>query len=196
MLGLYRRHYSARYRAIAALIPDGSSVLDLCCGPAILYTRYLRRRQVSYTGLDLSEPFIARLNERGGCGLVWNLREDAPLPQADYVVMQASLCHFLPDPVPVLDRMLQAARLRVIVAEPIRNMASSGTRLIAAIGRRFTDPGDGHSAQRFTEETLDSLFAGYSPLIADAFYVPGKREKVYLLDAGQTAPVTLRTRSA
>ena len=33
MLALYGRHYGARYRAVADLIPDGSSVLDLCCGP-------------------------------------------------------------------------------------------------------------------------------------------------------------------
>ena len=46
MLALYGRHYFARYRAIADLIPAGSSVLDLCCGPAILYSRYLRNKNV------------------------------------------------------------------------------------------------------------------------------------------------------
>ena len=37
MLALYGRHYAARFRAIAELIPAGSSVLELCCGPGILF---------------------------------------------------------------------------------------------------------------------------------------------------------------
>jgi hypothetical protein len=101
MRALYGRHYAARYRAVADLIPAGSSALDLCCGPGFLYERYLRPKGVSYTGLDLNPRFVDRVCRVGGRGLVWDLGEDQPLPPADSVVMQASLYQFLPDPAPV-----------------------------------------------------------------------------------------------
>jgi trans-aconitate methyltransferase len=183
MRGLYGRHYAARYRAIAELVPDGASVVDLCCGPATLYTRYLRQKSVDYTGLDLNERFVARVNEAGGRGRVWNLRSGDALPAADYVVMQASLYHFLPEPGPLLDRMLAAATERVIVAEPVRNLASSANPFLATIGKRFTDAGDGEQAHRFTERTLDEFFTPYRSRVARQSLIAGGREKLYVLTA-------------
>lgn len=183
MRGLYGRHYTARYRAIAELVPAGASVVDLCCGPATLYTRYLRHKSVDYTGLDLNERFVARVTEAGGQGKVWNLRSDQPLPAADYVIMQASLYHFLPEPGPVIDRMLAAATEQVIVAEPVRNLATSDNPVLATIGKRFTDAGDGEQAHRFTEPTLDEFFAGYGAQVLRQSLIAGGREKLYVLSA-------------
>lgn len=183
MRGLYGRHYGARYRAIAELVPDGAAVVDVCCGPATLYTRYLREKDVEYTGLDLNEGFIARLDEAGGHGRVWNMHSDDALPVADYLVMQASLYHFLPDPAPVLDRMLAAARKQVIVAEPVRNMATSDNRVLAAAARRFTDAGDGAQEHRFTETSLDDFFRAYQTRVAQRSLIAGGREKLYVLTA-------------
>ncbi|MBF6300024.1 hypothetical protein IU459_21120 [Nocardia amamiensis] len=183
MRGLYGRHYAARYRAIAELVPSGASVVDLCCGPATLYTRYLRHKSVDYTGLDLNERFVARVTEAGGQGKVWNLRSDQPLPTADYVIMQASLYHFLPEPGPVIDRMLAAATEQVIVAEPVRNLATSDNPVLATIGKRFTDAGDGEQAHRFTEPTLDEFFAGYGAQVVRQSLIAGGREKLYVLSA-------------
>ncbi|MFC9896527.1 class I SAM-dependent methyltransferase [Nocardia sp. NPDC127579] len=183
MRGLYGRYYAARYRAVAASIPAGASVADVCCGPATLYTRYLREKSVDYTGLDLNDGFIAELTKAGGRGLVWNMNSDAALPAADYVLMQASLYHFLPDPAAVLDRMLAAARTQVIVAEPIRNLATSDNRLLAAVGQRFTNAGTGTQAHRFTESTLDAFFARYADRVVRSEVIAGGREKMYVLSA-------------
>src|SRR5262245_22883460 len=172
MLMLYGRYYSSRYSQLADLIPTGSRVLDLCCGPAVLYDRYLRRKSVRYTGLDLSEQFIRRLQRRGGDGLVWDVRSTAALPPADCVIMQASLYHFLPDPEPVVGRMLEAARQTVIIAEPVRNLANSRFGLMAACARRLTDSGDGSAHSRFTPETLDQFFASFGPRVRHSFYIP------------------------
>lgn len=178
---LYGRHYTARYKAIAELIPNNARVLDLCCGPAILYTRYLRNRDINYTGLDLNARFIARLRQAGGQGQLADLRSDKPLPAADYVVMQASLYHFLPDPRPLVDRMLAAASEQVIITEPIRNMATSNNKMVAAIGRRFTNPGSGEQHSRFTEDTLQTFFESYADRIGHAELIAGGREKLYAL---------------
>lgn len=180
MLLLYGRHYPARYRAIAELIPSNSTVLDLCCGPALLYHRYLRAKAIHYTGLDINTRFIERLNRRGGRGLVWDLRDERPLPSADYVVMQASLYHFLPDAHPVVDRMLEAARRQVIIAEPVRNLTGSNSRVLSLLGRLLTNPGTGQQQLRFSESTLDDFFSAYTSVL-ESFTIAGGREKIYLL---------------
>jgi hypothetical protein len=99
-------------------------------------------------------------------------------------LMQASLYHFLPDAAPLLDRMLAAARDRVIISEPIRNISSSTNPLLRVLGRRGTDPGAGGHDHRFTEETLDKLLSRYAPRVRRSFLIPGGREKVYVLAGG------------
>lgn len=181
---LYGRHYAARYRAIAELVPRGSSVLDLCCGPGILFDRYLRRQDVDYTGLDINEGFLARIERRGGHARRWDLHGDDPLPRADVVVMQASLYHFLPDAAPVVERMLRAADRLVIIAEPVRNLSDSRVPFLAALARRETDPGVGKAALRFTEATLDRFLESLSSPPSRSFLIPGGREKVYVFETG------------
>ena len=181
MIGLYGRHYPSRYRAIAELIPPGSSVIDLCCGPAVLYKRYLRRKSVDYTGLDINEAFVKGLLRRGVRAQVWDVREETPLPQADYAIMQASLYHFLPDPLPVLERMLEAAREQVIIAEPVRNLAAAKLPLLPSLARLLTDPGVGSQPHRFNEQKLDDLLSILPSKPPQTIYISGGREKIYVL---------------
>ncbi len=184
MRGLYGRHYAARLQAVADQIRPGASVLELCPGPGALYERHLRDRVGSYTGVDVNDRFLERLRGLGADAVKLDLLEAAELPAADAVIMQASLYHFLPDADAIVRRMLAAARERVIVAEPIRNLSSSRLPLLARLGRRATDPGAGGGghAQRFSEPTLDQLMERYAALTVAAFTIPGGREKVFVLD--------------
>jgi hypothetical protein len=171
--------------AVAELVPTGSSVLELCCGPATLYRRYLNARVSSYIGLDVNKGFVARLQHDGIDARVANLANtDEPLPRADIAIMQASLYHFLPDAKGIVDRMLAAAGDCVIVSEPIRNLASSRFSIVARVGRRAADPGVGGHGGRFTEATLDQLMERYRDRVRGSFTIPGGREKVYVLAAG------------
>ncbi len=185
MRTLYGRHYAARLSAVADQVRPGASVLELCPGPGALYERHLRRRTGAYTGADVNEAFLRRLRGMGADVLALDLSSAAAqLPGADVVIMQASLYHFLPDAGAIVDRMLAAARERVIIAEPIRNLTSSRLPLLGLLGRRATDPGaggEGH-AQRFSEPTLDRLMESYAGLTVAAFTIPGGREKVFVLD--------------
>jgi SAM-dependent methyltransferase len=183
MIGLYGCHYGARYRAIAALIPAGSSVLELCCGPGILHDRYLRAKGVDYTGLDINPRFIARVCRHGGRGIVRDLHKDGPLPSAEVVVMQASLYQFLPDAAPIVRRMLEAARAQVIIAEPVRNLSCSRFGVLAALARRQADAGLGTRPLRFTRKTLAAFFEGLPLRPRRRFPIPGGREDVYVFDA-------------
>ena len=181
MLVLYGRHYFSRYRVIADLIPQNASVVDVCCGPARIYHRHLKRKGVRYYGLDINQRFISKLVRAGAGGEIWDLTNERELPPADYVVMQASLYHFLPDGAAIVDRMVRAARRQVIIAEPIRNLADSKIPFLSALARRQTDPGIGEQSHRFTESTLDKLMSRYTSRPNRSFLIPGGREKVFVL---------------
>ena len=179
---LYGRHYRARYRVIADLIPPFASVLELCCGPAILYDKYLREKAVEYRGIDINDRFIRDLARRGIRGDLWDLRDMQAFPGADYIIMQASLYHFLPNASVMIDRMLDAARKQVIIAEPIVNLASAKMPIIAYVARTLTNPGVGSHESRFVEKTLDELAERYGKLLRRSFLAPGGREKIYIFE--------------
>jgi hypothetical protein len=132
--------------------------------------------------LDINPNFIARLSRSGAVGRIWDLRSNEELPAADYVIMQASLYHFLPNASEVVDRMLRAGRKRVIIAEPIRNLAMSNSRLLSLLGKLLTNPGVGEHSLRFTEESLTDFFSSYASRVVECFTIAGGREKVYVLD--------------
>jgi hypothetical protein len=184
MRALYGRHYADRLRAVAEHVPPGASVLELCPGPGALYVRHLRRRGGAYTAIDVNVRFVARLRRLGAHALVRDLGQGADLPGADVVIMQASLYHFLPDADAMVDRMVAAARQRVIVAEPIRNLSTSAIPLLGSLSRRSTDAGAGGHEQRFDEESFDDLMARYADVTIAAFPIHGGREKVFVLDPG------------
>lgn len=188
MRALYGRHYRDRMRVVAEQVPQGASVLELCCGPGTLYFRYLKDHP--YIGLDVNEAFVARLKSRGVDARRVDLAgSDHPLPTTDVALIQASLYHFLPHAEAIVDRMLAAAQHRVIVAEPIRNLSSSRAPVIGSLGQRATDPGTGGHEHRFNEATLDELMERYEQRVMRAFPAPGGREKVYVLDARGRGPV-------
>jgi SAM-dependent methyltransferase len=168
---------------MADRIPSGATVTDLCCGPGTLYHRYLKPKGIHYTGLDINPKFAADLSASGAIGLQWDMAEDRPFPAADYVMMQASLYHFLPNPAPIVNRMRAAARDTVLIAEPIRNMADSTNPLFAWMGKKFTNPGTGEQAHRFNERLLDQFFLPYieQGAVRVALSIAGGREKLYIL---------------
>jgi SAM-dependent methyltransferase len=185
MIGLYGWHYPSRYRAIANLVPIGSRVLDVCCGPALLFRRALRERDVQYTGFDINPRFLEVVRRWGGRAVKGNLLEDRPLPTADTVIMQASLYQFLPDPAPVMRRVFAAARDQVIIAEPIRNLATSRIPFIAALAARQANAGLGDRPSRFSEDTLDAFVASLRFRMKASFRCSGGREKIYVFEPTQ-----------
>lgn len=186
---LYGRHHAVRYAMIADLIPAGSTVIDLCCGPATLYHRHLRSKSIRYTGLDQSAFFIDEIIKRGGNGLVWDLRSDRPLPEADYIIIQGALYFFLPDPSALIDRMLAATKRQVIIAESIRNLSSSRVPLLSKLAVKLSGGVEGDHPLRFNEDTPDKLLDRYSSQLTSSFKIPGERDKIYVLQKINPAPV-------
>jgi SAM-dependent methyltransferase len=186
MLLLYQRGYAERSKALAALIPEGASVVDVCCGPASLYFDHLRFKHVAYTGLDINAGFVKSVSSRGARAMVWDVSGDTPFPKAEYLIMQASLYHFLPNPRPVVDRMLEAARKNVLLAEPVRNLADSENPLMASLARKLTNPGTGDQARRFNARRFDQFLSHYREegRVVEVFPIAAGREWLCVLRAG------------
>jgi SAM-dependent methyltransferase len=174
---LYGRYFSARYAAIAAEVPAGSNVVDVCAGDGYLYLNYLRAKRVQYQALDISPRLVQWMQQHGMQARQFDVWQDA-LPAADFVIMQASLYQFLPNAAPVIEKLLRAARQCVIITEPVRNMASSNNPVLRLIGKRLTQPEAGggvYHAQRFNQISLMALFQQF-PAFERWCELPGGRE--------------------
>ena len=181
---LYRGALAERNRALAERIEDGTRVVDLCCGPPLLFTSQLARKRVRYLGIDVNPVSLAAVQKSGAEAMSLDLRDAPRLPQGDYVIMQASLYHFLPDPAPIVERMLEAAGRRVIVSEPVRNISQSTLPGVAALAALATNAGHGAEPNRFDEAALDRFFERYSERVIESSLVARGREKLYVLRGG------------
>ena len=140
------RDWAATYAAVAARIPSGAQVVDVCCGTARLYQDFLRDRGCSYLGLDFNADFVMHARRRGVDARWFNLLTE-PVPEADWVVMCSSLYHFGDHVDDVLEKMRRAARQGVVISEPVRNLSD-----MPVVGRLFaalTNPGVASSTTRF-----------------------------------------------
>lgn len=175
---LYGRHFRARYEALAAEIPAGAHVIDLCAGDCYLYRGFLGKKNVRYLGLELSPQFVRAAEKQGVPVKEFDVWRDE-IPSAEIVLMQASLYQFLPYAEKVVRRMLKAARGKVLIAEPIRNL-SSETNMLGKISRMMTKPRADeaeYTGHRFDEQSLRKLFESFEGF-ERAFLIPGGRELV------------------
>ena len=95
--------------------------------------------------------------------------------------MQASLYQFLPDAHDMVARMRAAARDVVVVAEPVRNLASSRLGVVARIAALGAATRQGAQAQRFDAGSLGTLMASFGDAVRFHAPIPGGREHVYVL---------------
>src|SRR5262245_20981069 len=189
MLLLYRQRYASRYRSVAELIPAGASVLDVCCGPAVLYTRYLKNKRVSYIGIDINDKFVAAGRAKGLTMIHGDVAKVAEFPKVDFVIMQASLYHFLPDDVSsVVEKMLRAAKQTLIIAEPVHNVSSSSFRLLARMAQRLAEAGDAPCPRRCSAGSWRAAVARTGVHLEWCFPIAGGRWCVYILGPGKGKP--------
>jgi glycosyltransferase involved in cell wall biosynthesis len=151
---LYGRQYAATYAAVAARIPDGASVVDVCCGTARLYQDFLRHRGCTYVGLDYNADFVMHARHHGVDARWVNLLT-APIPAADYVVMCSSLYHFGAEVDDVVAKLRRTARRGVIISEPVRNL--SDMPFVGGLAVSLTDPGVGSFSMRFNLDSFRAL---------------------------------------
>lgn len=178
---LYGKNYNARTQLVAEEIPDGASVLDICCGDCTLYSLALKER-VSYVGVDINPYFIKKAKKHSIKALQMDIISDE-IPKSEYVVMQGSLYQFFPNYKKIVDKLLDSATKKVIISEPIKNLSDSDNPIIAFIAKHSANPGTGHKMARFNDKTLHNLFEeNYKDLIEKFKYIPGNRELIVILN--------------
>ena len=175
---LHRSAFDARYRLVAAEVPEGASVTEACCGDCELYRRSLQGKVSRYTGLEFSPAFVRAAQGHGIDCRETDLRT-AEIPEADVVIMQAALYQFHPDAAGMIRRLLQAAGRRVIIAEPVKNLSESGSGLLRAISRKLTATDGSH--HRFTTDTFLALVQTFPEFVRSTL-TPDGREMITVFD--------------
>ena len=153
MRALYARDYARLYADVADLIPDGASVVDVCCGSARLYRVHLRARGCRYVGLDYNPLLVRAVRRAGADARVFDRRRERP-PQADYVVMCSSFYHFIETRAEVLATLRAAAREAVIISEPVRNLTSHPFPPVRKVAYWLTSTKGGGFQDRFDPESF------------------------------------------
>ena len=175
----YGGDYGARYALIADRIGEADDVLELCCGPLGLYRHLARRALVgSYVGLEQS-PAMLRLARRRGVDVrAFDVRAGGALPTAGTVIMQASLYQFHDIADTLLPRLWASAGRRLVIAEPLRNLAQSRVGAVRWLGRALTRTRDRIHTFRYTEATLLQLYRRCGVPVSRLDRTPGGHEIV------------------
>lgn len=178
---LYGKNFYSRYKAIAEIIPEDSTVIDVCCGDCYLYRNYLKRKNINYLGLDINPIFVNKAKEKGINARVFDLHRDE-LPTAPYIILQASLYQFIPEHKKIIEKLLYSASKNLIIAEPIRNLSDSKCKLISYFAKKAANPGTGDMEKRFNEKSLTEVFYQYGKQLKTRFKIDGGREMIGIFE--------------
>ncbi|MGC9328853.1 MAG: hypothetical protein ACP5I1_14555 [Candidatus Hinthialibacter sp.] len=157
---LYRERYLERIQSVGGLIEEGVSVADVCAGDCSLYRYGLENKRVEYRAYDLNPRFVAWAKKRGIFIQQVDYRQE-DIPPADVVVMMSSLYQFIPHERIILGKLTQSAKRRVILTEPVQNVAQSANPLIRRFAQWAARVEDHPCAQRFDEKTLRALLEDF-----------------------------------
>jgi methionine biosynthesis protein MetW len=168
-------------QAVAGLVPDGATALDLGCGDGALLDYLRREKGARGRGIELSEAGVLACVRRGLSVRQGNLQEglaDYPDGSFDCVILAQTL-PYLDDPTWVLGEMLRVGR-RAIVSFP--NWGYWRCRLeLLTRGRIPTAPDlpqPWHDTLRWQALTAAD-FAGFcrrqSMVVGEAIYLAGAR---------------------
>lgn len=153
---LYMGAFHDRFERVASWVDNADSVLELCFGDLYLYTHYLKQKQVSYQGIDLAPAFVAH-GRKLGVNVFQGDVTHTVLPRADVVIMQASLYQFIDQDLQLMNKLFNAARKRIIIAEPVRNIAQSSNKVVSFCAKYLVNSGVGHHTQRYNMTSLQAL---------------------------------------
>lgn len=173
---LYGSSFEERYKAIAALIPDGALVTEVCAGDAYLYKNYLQKKNVVYLGLDINSVFLKHAQQSNIPFKLFDLRKDL-IAKSDFVIIHASLYQFIPEEDRIMQKLLDAANKVLIISEPIRNLSDSSNSIIRFLAKKSANPGKAHTTQRFNEKAFRGFCSKY-PSLSSLFSIKGNREMI------------------
>jgi hypothetical protein len=181
----YRGDFPARYALVAAQLPGPTHVLEVCYGDLRLHDHLQREGLLlSYVGLDGAPAMVARGRARGLDVRIADLRARPRLPEADTVIMQASLYQFHEIAEALVQDLWAAARRRLLLAEPVRNLARSPHALVRWLGLALSRTDDRAHPFRYTEETLLAVYRRAGVPVTRLARTPAGREVLVVSEKG------------
>ena len=152
----FRNYYVPRLEKVAAEIPRGARVIDLCCGDCAIYRRFLMKNDVDYLGIDISVDMVQKVAKEGIVIEARDVRIYVP-PKSDVIICLGALLHFPAEAEAVIERAKNAAR-KVIVLEPVKYASWFHLQPVMMLASRFCDFGEGPVRFRYSEDALVDLW--------------------------------------
>jgi 2-polyprenyl-3-methyl-5-hydroxy-6-metoxy-1,4-benzoquinol methylase len=161
--GNYSRDYGPIHDAIIGLIPDGSQVLDIACGPGLLCRKIRERRPGSHvTGVDFSGYTIEQIRARDrSLGIDYRVldvrRELRTLEERFNVVTMCEILEHLDDP-------------QAVVADAMELLKPGGRFILSCPhGNEIPDP---EHVREWDHDELSHLLAHYANTVSFTHFPP------------------------
>ena len=145
----YRRHYEALSREIGDL-----SLLELCCGDCQIVD-YLKGN--AYQGLDINPRFVNHAKKKGINVSLQDVMV-SEIPEVECIIIHNSLYQFYPHHEKLIYKALESAQKKLIISEPVINLASSKNRSISFMAKWITRVGSNSYSKRFNRKEMEEVF--------------------------------------
>ena len=181
---LYLFNYRDRYKAVADLIPDHCSVMELCAGDGELFHKHLRMKAgIRYMGYDRNRGFVTSCLKKNIPMTEFDITIDPIETRADFVILQASLYQFMPDHEYIIKKMLAQTDRLCIIAEPIRNLKDSKIKLVSKLASWADRSSEAAMKKGFDEASADHFFKDRFGLnLQHSMVCAGGQEKIFVLN--------------
>jgi len=183
---LYGKQYLNTYVEVSKLIPDGTTVVDICGGSAKLYEVFLKKRSCEYIGLDINPNMVISGQNRGINVKLFDILLEE-IPPADYVVMCSSFYQFYRRKEEILTKSMSAARKAVIISESVVHLFPDNNKLFGKPLKWLNNHGFGECEYRFNLDQFRSFAEEHG---ASSFlYQDGQRNAIAVFKKSQDESV-------
>jgi hypothetical protein len=176
----YGSKFETRYKHLEKYIPENCELLELCMGDAFFYQHYLQKKNINYKCADINPVFVKAAKRKGLDAQLLDVYSD-PIPKADYILMQASLYHFIPDEKQIINKLLDACSKSLIISENVENLSNESSKLKSHLGTYLSKAKTGQSKIKFTRETLAKSFSAHKKHIEIWEELPENKEVIIVL---------------
>lgn len=180
MRKLYGFYYENRYSALAKLIPDNCSLLELCMGDLYFYENYLKKKRIDYTCADINPVFVNAAKQKGVKVVLLDILKEE-IPKSDFILIQGSLYHSIPHQKELIKKLLASTGKQLIISENTSNISNSSNKLKSWFGAAFSKAKSGQSKIKFTKETLKESFKDFEKNVAQWIESPDNLEVIIVL---------------
>lgn len=180
MKKLYGSYYENRYSALAKLIPDNCSLLELCMGDLYFYENYLKKKSIDYTCADINPVFVNAAKQKGVKVVLLDILKEE-IPKSDFILIQGSLYHGIPHQKGLIKKLLASTGKQLIISENTSNISNSSSKFKSWFGAAFSKAKSGQSKIKFTKETLKESFRDFDKNIVQWIETPDNLEVIIVL---------------